>query len=1391
MKILIVDDHPSNLHALEQVLKDLPVQIVLANSGDEALALSLKHRFALAILDVQMPEMDGYELAHRLQENPSTSSTPILFLSATYPDDAHRIHTFASGAVDYLVKPVDPVVLIGKARVFVEIARARYELEALVRERTQDLNARAESVADHHGFRLLLSEVSDLLVKRHPPGVVRGSSRPPPADGGGPDLATNDSPADTEANVAFWMVDAAAQRVLWVDPAFERVFGRAAATVFGSAECWLEAVHPDDRQALSAASAMPPVMCGAYDVEYRVDLQDGEVRWIRDRAFVLGHDDRIAGLLEDVTAHKVTEASEARQAAEREAVAQRFAAVIETTHDGFWRIAADGEIRSANEAYARLVGYRLDEVVGKNVSDFAIRAPTPELVRRRIKEIANHPGTLRFETEYRHKDGHAIAIEVSATYLADFGEHVAFMRDVTELRRVEESRQALLAEREATAEALEEILDTTQDGFARLDAHGVILEVNRSYAGMLGYEPAEMLGKHVAEVGFAGADRAGVASTLDAVARIGHAKIFSEQRHRDGQVVPVEVSATHLVGRDEIVVFVRDVSEWRRREADEQALREQVAAAARRLAAMFEMSSDGVWTLDLSGRVTSVNDAYCAMIGRTREDVVGGLITLHSTFEGTPDDLSAHLRSVARGVGVERFERGHLHRDGHLVNLEISSTYLPAHEEFVVFARDISERKRIELAERAALRVREAAAKRLTDIVAVTRDGFWTVSAQGFITSVNPAYCDMVGLPADAIVGRSVADLSLREMQSEDVLSTLRAVVDAGGHLAFATTHLHADGRRIALEADVLHLAECDEFVFFLRDVTEKRRAEEAEAALRSERESQARKFEAMTRMSLDGFLVLDSSGLIRDANEAYAALVGWSRDEIRGTHISAFMGDPSEEAIARYRQEITDKQAMRVETTHRHKNGELIDVELSAWHSLEDGLMLTFVRDLRERKRHEAEARLAAFHDVLTGLPNRRMLIERYRRAVASAVRKKLYGALLYLDLDNFKSLNDALGHEVGDGFLREVAGRLLACVRDGDTVARLGGDEFVVLLEELGPVSADAASLAGVIAERIRASLSKEYRVGGHVHRGSLSVGIALFEAQRDDLDRVLARADSAMYQAKEAGRDAVCFFDVDLQSRLAERSALEREMRAGLAAEQFNLFYQVQVDAATLACGAEALIRWWHPERGLVMPGSFIAVAEENGFIRQLGAWVLRAACAQLQSWQASPRTREILLSVNVSAKQFAQADFVEQVAGILRESGAPAHLLRLELTESTALRNVDQTVEKMLSLKSLGVRFSMDDFGTGYSSLTYLKRLPFDEIKIDQAFVRDLGRDDVGAAIVKSIITMSGALGMDVIAEGVETAAERTALIATGCRKFQGYLFGKPVPIAVFETALDDE
>lgn len=458
----------------------------------------------------------------------------------------------------------------------------------------------------------------------------------------------------------------------------------------------------------------------------------------------------------------------------------------------------------------------------------------------------------------------------------------------------------------------------------------------------------------------------------------------------------------------------------------------------------------------------------------------------------------------------------------------------------------------------------------------------------------------------------------------------------------------------------------------------------------------------------------------------------------------------------------------------------------LRGLHSQDEG-GIAIIEDITARKRSEEEIRHLAYFDPLTHLPNRRLLMDRLGHALITSKRSRNFGVLMILDLDHFKGLNDSQGHDVGDRLLIDAAKRISACVREEDTVGRLGGDEYVVMLEGLGVLERSTAAHAESIAEKIRATLSQPYELGGSETRyfGTTSIGLTLFQGQNDTAEGVLKQADVALYQAKDAGRNAIRFFNPAMQSAIDSRTAMEGALRRGLDRGEFRLYYQPQVSQAGRLIGAEALLRWLSPSQGVISPARFIPLAEESGLILPIGQWVLDTACAQLKVWERDPRTRDLQLSVNVSARQFHQSDFVEQVRQCLLASGANPARLKLELTESVVLDKVDEVISRMEHLDRMGVSFALDDFGTGYSSLSYLKRLPIEQVKIDQSFVRDVTEDTNDAAIVRAILAMSQSLGLQVIAEGVETQDQRDFLFENGCTVYQGYLYGKPMPIEEWE------
>ena len=543
---------------------------------------------------------------------------------------------------------------------------------------------------------------------------------------------------------------------------------------------------------------------------------------------------------------------------------------------------------------------------------------------------------------------------------------------------------------------------------------------------------------------------------------------------------------------------------------------------------------------------------------------------------------------------------------------------------------------------------------------------------------------------------------------------------------------------------------------------------------------------------SLQGMLVADNHWVILRVNQAFSDITGYSAQEAVGNTPTQLLRSGVHDTV------FFDTMVASLERTgawqgeiwNRRKNGVLFP----SWFAVtaikdEQGQVTHYVEtftDVTDRKAAEEQIQNLAFFDPLTGLPNRRLLMDRLALTMANHSRDKCNGALLFVDLDNFKTLNDSYGHHIGDLLLQEVGRRLSTCMRKGDTVARLGGDEFVVMLEDLGQQQLEAITQAEAVGEKILAVLNHNFLLAGAVHHSTPSIGITLFGEITEGIEEPLKRADLAMYQAKSVGRNTLRFFDPHMQAVVTARAVLEMGLRQALLGNQFQLFYQPQFVGESQLTGVEALVRWLHPERGMVSPSEFIPLAEDTGLILPLGLWVLETACTQLALWAHQQTFAHLTIAVNVSPRQFQQSNFVDEVLAVLARTGARPQRLKLELTESMLVTNIEGVITKMAALKAVGVGFSLDDFGTGYSSLSYLKLLPLDQLKIDQGFVRDILTDSNDAAIAKMVIALGGSLGLAVIAEGVETEAQRLFLAQQGCHAYQGYLFSRPLAVAEFEV-----
>ncbi|MGF6778451.1 bifunctional diguanylate cyclase/phosphodiesterase [Paraburkholderia sp. GAS334] len=562
------------------------------------------------------------------------------------------------------------------------------------------------------------------------------------------------------------------------------------------------------------------------------------------------------------------------------------------------------------------------------------------------------------------------------------------------------------------------------------------------------------------------------------------------------------------------------------------------------------------------------------------------------------------------------------------------------------------------------------------------------------------------------------------------------------------------------------------------RDITERK---QIEAELR---------IAAVAFDSQEAMMVTDAESTILRVNSAFTECTGYAPEEVVGRTPRLLRSDLHDVHFFREMWEtIRRVGGWQGEIWGRRKSGEIYPkwLTISAVTG-EDGAVTHYVgthHDITERKKTEEKIRELAFYDTLTRLPNRALLLDRLRQSMASSSRKKVCGALMFIDLDHFKTLNDTLGHDKGDLLLRQVAYRLSSSVSEGDTVARVGGDEFVVVLGNLSLDKAKATAETEVVGGRILAVLGSTYQLNGVQFRSTASIGVTVFDGEQTSTDELFKQADLAMYKSKERGRNAMCFFDPAMQTVVLKRAELEVGLRNAIEENRFVLHYQAQVIDGDFITGAEALVRWEHPVRGMIPPAEFIPLAEETGLILEIGQGVLQSACTQLAAWAARPSMAHLSIAVNVSARQFREPDFVNSVMAVINRTGARADRLKLELTESVLVENVEDIIEKMSALRARGVTFALDDFGIGYSSLSYLKRLPLDQLKIDRSFVRDILVDPNDADIARTIVALARSFDLGVIAEGVETDAQRDFLAVAGCHAYQGFLFCKPLPIEGFE------
>ena len=1048
----------------------------------------------------------------------------------------------------------------------------------------------------------------------------------------------------------------------------------------------------------------------------------------------------------------------------------RYRKLFENVQIGIVLCHADSErlLIDCNENFCQLLGYSLEEIKKLRPIDVVAQVEVDQIAS--AIDIIESETELLKEWKFKRKDNSIFTAEVLSTVMPD-GTMMSMVRDITARKLAEDSLRR-------SEENLSITLQSIGDAVIATDAVGIVTRMNPTAERMTGWSLSDAIGKPLTEVFriFHTDTRQPSQNPVQLVME--HGQVVGLANHtvlvgRDGQeyqisdsAAPIRDTTGDIVG---VVLVFSDVSE--RYQAIE-ALRR----ADERFRTTFKLIPNPVTLQTKEGVLIDCSDAFCEISGFNREEIIGQDAQKLSLW-AKQEEREAIRQYLLEHGKVDDFEFQLRRRNGEMKIVEFSARYLNTESEPILLtvAHDITTRKEAEELVKENERFIATLAHNMPGMVS-----HWTKDLR--CNFANKEYLHWSGKTADELYCASPRDIMgdalfkvnesfMYAALAGEVQSVERIVKNPEGRNLYVWMQFIPDIANGVVEGIFL----------VMLDITERK---QAELAL----QDSVQHTQAILDNMFDGVITINTKGIIQSFNKAACSIFGYDLQEILGQDVTLLMPKHFKHQHQNFLKQHNNSLDVEVgntlrEVEGRRKNGDIFPMSLSISKILRGGTVtfVGLVRDISQQRHDEEEIYRLAFYDPLTNLPNRRLLFDRLQQAILTSCRTDQHGALMFLDLDHFKQLNDSLGHDVGDILLQQVAARLQACVREGDSIARMGGDEFVMLIESLSVYPNEAATQAEGIAQKILAALSKPYTLREHTYVITPSIGIVVFLHQLDSLEELIKKADVAMYQAKTAGRNNARFFDPTMQAAASVRVALERSMRLALERNEFLLHYQLQVNGKGKATGVEALVRWNHKDHGMISPAAFIPLAEETGMILTLGQWVLETACEQLVEWSRKTTTSHWTMSVNVSASQFAQPAFVANVDKALKKTGANAHLLKLELTESMLIKDVEDVVVKMREIKALGVTFSLDDFGTGYSSLSYLKRLPLDQLKIDQTFVRDLLADPNDAAIAQTIIALGHSLNLKVIAEGVETAEQHQALAKMGCDAYQGYYFARPVPI----------
>jgi len=1081
------------------------------------------------------------------------------------------------------------------------------------------------------------------------------------------------------------------------------------------------------------------------------------------------------GVSSDVTNRVTFE----RRLREREAENRLLAEIVAQSQDAIVTNDLDNRIVTWNAGAASLFGHSAAEAIGRNATELLSSDPSPEKAARHVERLRNGVSLTR-RTRGRTADGRLLDVEISLSPLRDaegrLAGQITITRDLT--ARIE-TEQAL-RESESRNRLLAGAVDQTTEAIITKDLDNRVLTWNRGATALFGYTAEEAVGQDITTLVIPGSDEERIAAAVsDLRAGRTHSR-FEARRARNGRTFDVEVSYSplHSAEGEHIgeISIARDITS---RLTAERALRSS-EARSRLLAAVVEQSAEAIVIKDLDNIILSWNAGAERMYGWSQAEAVGRNITLLVRPASSGADVARRIARLRRGESGA-WRAVSQRRDGTKINVDVNVSPLydenGRHIGEITMVRDITERERAE----SALRATQARNRELALIVDQSYDAIITKDTANRILTWNRGAERIFGWSAGEVLGRNFLALMKPEADEAELLAAIDRIGERKAE-TWETIRTTKGGQPLHVEVTVSPLFDDDGQhlgeISINRDVSQRVQAEDA---LRDH------------RLFLEQ--AQEVGGIGSWAMSLADGRLTWSDETARIFGIEPGTFDGREETFyARIHPEDTERvraanaQALTTRAPFTNEFRILRPDGTQRWiyeHAAiicdDEGRPLRVVgvaQDITERRAAQERIEFLATRDPLTELPNRLLLRDRITHGMATAARNGTQLALLFIDLDRFKTINDSLGHRVGDELLKQVAERLARCVRKEDTLARLGGDEFVVLLQ--GLTDSQAASQ---VARKVLKLLARPYLIEGHQLSTSCSIGISLYPSDGIDAQALMKNADAAMYHAKERGRGNYQYFSADLHSRVVERLTIETALRRALERDEFELHFQPQVRMVdSQVVGMEALLRWNHPEHGLLAPGRFIRIAEESGLIVPLGEWALDAACAQMRAWldagMQPPR-----LAVNVSVGQLSRS-FVRSVGRVLQSHRIAGTQLELEMTESLLMQQVDENVKLLRRLGDLGVQVALDDFGTGYSSLAYLKKFPIDALKIDRTFVRDIVDDPDDSAITAAVVSIGHHMQLRVVAEGVETAEQLSILQSMGCDEYQGYLFSRPLAADAF-------